>query len=85
MLLNVPDVLIDLDMVYADFVSINQTISALRNRAVAINSTLLSLQVATDNFTIGCSADIICEESVPMIPFLYDLDVVSGGNYRGES
>lgn len=64
-------------MVHANLLTVNQSISALRIRAVEMNSTLLSLQLAFDNFTAACSADVGCEREIPMIPFLYGLDAVS--------
>lgn len=64
-------------MVYAEFLAINQTVSALISRADEVNSTLFSLQLATDNFTTACGLDIVCVETVPMVPFLSSLDAVS--------
>ena len=59
---------------------INQSITTLRDLALQINSTLLSLIEASDNFTAACNGDIVCEETVPAVPFFCGLNEVSQEN-----
>lgn len=33
--------------------------------------------MATDGFTVACSSDIICEEAVPIVPFLNSVNEVA--------
>lgn len=68
---------LDLDAVHIDVLAINQSITALRNHALQINSTLLSLLEASDNFTAACNSDFICEEAIPDVPFFCGLDEVA--------
>lgn len=70
---------LDLDTVYANVRTINQSIVTLQNHALDINTTLLSLQVVSDNFTVACSTDLICEETIPIVPFFNGLDEVNKG------
>lgn len=63
-------------MVYTELVAINQSISALKGRAVEINSTLLILRDTFDDFRAACGANVQCRNNVPMDVFHGGLDAV---------
>jgi ACT domain-containing protein len=65
-----------LDSVRANVLTINQSIMTLNGRATEINSTLHSFEVAVDNFTNECGADIMCTDSIPLVPVLSGLGEV---------
>lgn len=66
-------------MIYSDLIAINQSISALKGHAIEINSTLLSIREALDDFRAACSDDsdpAICRAIIPRDVLHSGLDAV---------